>query len=69
MLAGSGVNAENIQSELQSIKFYQNNEPAEIMTFEIDIDVSMNYMTVVSELLTNVELFEGNERRQHHFIY
>lgn len=34
LLAGSGVNAENIQSELQSIKFYQNQEPAEFSTFE-----------------------------------
>lgn len=34
LLAGSGVNAENIQSELQSIRFYQNQEPSDIATFE-----------------------------------
>lgn len=41
LLAGSGVNAENIQSELQSIKFNEYHEPTETTTFEIDIDVSI----------------------------
>lgn len=40
LLAGSGVNAENVQSELQSIRF-EAHEPSEVQTFEIDIDVSL----------------------------
>lgn len=38
MLARSGVNAENIKSELQSINLYQNIDISERTTSEIDID-------------------------------
>lgn len=38
LLAGSGVNAENIQAELQSIKLNNHYEPSEIATLDIDID-------------------------------
>lgn len=52
LLAGSGVNAENVQSELQSIKF-EAHEPSEVQTFEIDIDVSIILSPCLSMLTIN----------------
>lgn len=55
LLAGSGVNAENIQSELQSIKFYQNQEPSEIATFESDTVVKYQRGKKEESILATIE--------------